>query len=176
MSQPEQPESESETEPDPRVVRGLGEYLRWHALHEDEQGGSMSGPEYWQAVARGVLDGLNQHGIVVLGTEEHDALVGAGQAVTRQLDAAFGSGYQQCRDELETVLLGVPEGGAIDVASLRRALDENAGLQFETREAKIRRYNEALEFLLEPPNLAWFEEYRPDLMKRLRAAVRKMTQ
>ena len=177
MSQPEQPEqSPSETEPDPRVVRGLGEYLRWHATHQDDHGGNMSGQDYWQAVARGVMDGLNKHSMVVLSTEEHDALVGAGQAVTRQLDAAFGSGYQQCRDEIQTVFDRLPEGGQIEADTVLEALDTDAGLQFETRDARINRYNEALRFLLEPENLPWFQATHPELMERLRAAVRKMTQ
>jgi hypothetical protein len=162
-------------DPDPVLVASLGEYLLWHARHEDEHGGNASGTDYWQGVARGILDGLNQHGMVVLSTAEHEHLLNASLALSHRLDQAFGDGYQQCRDELDTVLNTAPDGAVLDPAALRTALDTKAGLQFETREARIRRYNEALRFLTDPENLTWFRHTDPDLLDRLKTALRKTT-
>jgi hypothetical protein len=162
----------------PVVLQSLAQYLLWHARHEAEThpGELDEGMVYWVSVAKGIVNGLSRHGLVVLPENEYEVMIAAAREVAQQLDAAFGSGYQQCRDELETVLDEVPEGGQIEADSILAALDQDAGLQFETREAKIRRYNEALGYLLEPENLAWFEVNQPELMERLRAAVRKMTQ
>jgi hypothetical protein len=136
-------------------ARTLGRHLLWHARHEEEHG-TVTGLAYWQSIAQGIL------------TTAHST---AGSA----LDAAFGDGYQQCRDELDTVLSAVPPDGAIDVDSLRTALDHNAGLQFQTRHIRISRYREALDFLLDPENQAWLATHEPALMARLRTTVRRMT-
>jgi hypothetical protein len=43
----------------------------------------------------------------------------------------------------------------------------------ETKAEKVARYTETLDFVLSPEWLPWFEYHRPDLMARLRAAVKK---
>lgn len=44
----------------------IGQYLAWHAQHQQEAHGTVSHEEYWKVVASGVLDGMAISGWVMV--------------------------------------------------------------------------------------------------------------
>jgi hypothetical protein len=163
-------EDRNELSENARRLGVLSRWLLWHARHQ--RWFWTDGERYWDGVVGQLVVALPQMGWVLLSVEERDMLREDAAASGSALDKAFGDGYQQCRDELETVLLGLPDrpmGARAVTEAVRAGLDTNSGLQFETREAKIARYNEALRYLLD--HLDWFQANEPELVDRLRTAL-----
>ncbi len=162
-------EEAGEVQENARRLGVLSRWLHWHARHQRWLW--TDSERYWDGVVGQLVVELPRMGWVLLTVEERDMLREDASVGGTALDQAFGGGYQQCRDELETVLLGLPDTPMSRqvMRAIRAGLDSNAGLQFETRAAAIARYTEALQYLLD--NLDWYQANEPELVARLRTAL-----